>query len=119
MVEANVGIICTCLPFLKAFIKHVAPSVSKKLAMNDEPNSPTVFDRAAALASLPAPKSARRKSMGRVAVQDVPHAPEMRNWPLHDDKPFAYVEERVSLERMSLDKKSPHAGRPVDVAEMV
>ncbi|KAF6809648.1 integral membrane protein [Colletotrichum plurivorum] len=117
VVEANVGIICTCLPFLKAFVKHVAPSFSKKLAMNDEPNSPTVFDRVAALASLPVPKSARRKSMGRQAVREVPNGPEKRDWPLKNDEPFDYVEE---LDRMSMDKKSPYVvNKPVDAAEMV
>ncbi|KAF4814260.1 Satratoxin biosynthesis SC1 cluster protein 4 [Colletotrichum siamense] len=131
VVEANVGIICTCLPFLKAFMRHVAPSISKRFAMNDdEPNSPTVFDRAAAMTNLPptVPKSARRKSFGRQAVKDIPEdeglvpmtATTMRNWPLKNDAPFDYKDgddDRISLDRVSSERKTPQ--KPVDATEMV
>ncbi|GKT51114.1 satratoxin biosynthesis SC1 cluster protein 4 [Colletotrichum spaethianum] len=121
VVEANVGIICTCLPFLKAFIKHVAPNIAKRFYMSNEPQSPTVFDRAAALQSLPQmPKSVRRKSFGRQAANDVPDA-EMKsvhtNWPLKNNEPFGHVEYRH--DQVSGDQKSPHAVAAVDVAEMV
>ncbi|KAF9880378.1 integral membrane protein [Colletotrichum karsti] len=121
VVEANVGIICTCLPFLKAFMRHVAPGISKKFAMNEEPNSPTVFDRAAAMASLPpVPKSARRKSLGRQAVKEVPdddiHA--SRNWPLKNEEAYDFTDDdRISLDRVSSERKTPQ--KPVDAAEMV
>ncbi|KAI8173578.1 hypothetical protein K4K51_009674 [Colletotrichum sp. SAR 10_75] len=131
VVEANVGIICTCLPFLKAFMRHVAPSISKRFAMNDdEPNSPTVFDRAAAMTNLPptVPKSTRRKSFGRQAVKDVPEdeglvpmtATTTRNWPLKNDVPFDYKDgddDRISLDRVSSERKTPQ--KPVDATEMV
>ncbi|KAK1624298.1 integral membrane protein [Colletotrichum phormii] len=121
VVEANVGIICTCLPFLKAFMKHVAPGIVKRFYVPDEPQSPTVFDRAAALQSLPpVPKSARRKSFGRQAVDDVPDA-EMRtvrsNWPLKNEEPFDHVEYQDI--RLLQDHKTPYPAKPVDVAEMV
>ncbi|OHF00877.1 integral membrane protein [Colletotrichum orchidophilum] len=120
IVEANVGIICTCLPFLKAFIKHIAPGIGKRFYAPDEPQSPTVFDRAAAIQSLPPPpKSARRKSFGRQAVGDVPDA-EMctthSNWPLKNEEPFDYVEYRDV--RLSQDRKPSNPAKPVDVAEM-
>ncbi|WQF77053.1 hypothetical protein CDEST_02067 [Colletotrichum destructivum] len=121
VVEANVGIICTCLPFLKAFLKHVSPNIARRISVPDEPKSPTVFDRAAALQSFPhKPKSARRKSLGRPSVNDVPDA-EMqavnRNWPLKNDEPFDHVEYRSI--RLSHDQKSPLAVKPVEFAEMV
>ncbi|KZL71918.1 integral membrane protein [Colletotrichum tofieldiae] len=121
VVEANVGIICTCLPFLKAFMRHVAPSIAKRFYVPEEPQSPTVFDRAAALQSLPPmPKAARRKSFGRQPINDVPDA-EMQsvqtNWPLKNNEPFDHVEYRC--DRVSHDQKSPQAVKPVDVAEMV
>ncbi|KXH38526.1 integral membrane protein [Colletotrichum simmondsii] len=121
VVEANVGIICTCLPFLKAFMKHVAPGIAKRFYVPDEPQSPTVFDRAAALQSLPPVlKSARRKSFGRQAVGDVPDA-EMRtvrsNWPLKNEEPFDHVEYQDV--RLSQDHKTPYPAKPVDVTEMV
>ncbi|KAK1515765.1 uncharacterized protein CCOS01_12963 [Colletotrichum costaricense] len=121
VVEANVGIICTCLPFLKAFMKHVAPGIAKRFYVPGEPQSPTVFDRAAALQSLPpVPKSARRKSFGRQAVGDVPDA-EMRtvrsNWPLKNEEPSDYVEYQDV--RLSQDHKTPYPAKPVDVTEMV
>ncbi|TDZ99828.1 Satratoxin biosynthesis SC1 cluster protein 4 [Colletotrichum sidae] len=120
VVEANVGIICTCLPFLKAFARHMAPKFSHNWPTNNEPNSPTVFDRAAAMASLPPlPKSARRKSFGRQPMRDVPDA-RGQNWPLKDE-PFddMYEDDRMSLDRVSTEKKSPGGGKPVDAAEMV
>ncbi|GJD01320.1 integral membrane protein [Colletotrichum higginsianum] len=121
VVEANVGIICTCLPFLKAFLKHVSPNIAKRFSVPDEPKSPTVFDRAAALQSLPPkPKSACRKSLGRPTVDDVPDA-EMqavkRNWPLKNDEPFDHVDYRSI--RVSHDQRSPLAVKPVEFAEMV
>ncbi|TQN65951.1 Satratoxin biosynthesis SC1 cluster protein 4 [Colletotrichum shisoi] len=121
VVEANVGIICTCLPFLKAFLKHVSSNIARRFSVPDEPKSPTVFDRAAALQSLPPkPKSACRKSLGRPAVDDVPDA-EMqavkRNWPLKNDEPFDHVDYRSV--RVSHDQRSPLAVKPVEFAEMV
>ncbi|KAL0933783.1 uncharacterized protein CTRU02_210582 [Colletotrichum truncatum] len=122
VVEANFGIICTCLPFLKAFMKHVAPKISKRFAVNDEPPSPTVFDRAAALASMPhAPKATRQKSFGRQAVDDVPDVQTVRNWPLKNEEPFDYVRysDGISIKRMPSDPMSPRPIKPVDAAEMV
>ncbi|KAK1963989.1 integral membrane protein [Colletotrichum sublineola] len=122
VVEANVGIICTCLPFLKPFIKHVAPNIARRFyAAPDEPRSPTVFDRAAALQSLPGiPKSAWRRNLGRQPVRDVPD-PDMRsvrpNWPLKNDEPFDHVEYRH--DRVPDYQKSPHTAKPVDATEMV
>ncbi|KAK1981783.1 integral membrane protein [Colletotrichum cereale] len=121
VVEANVGIICTCLPFLKPFAKHVAPNIAKRFYVPDEPQSPTVFERAAVLQSMPKmPKSTWRKSLGRQPVNDAPD-PEMQpvqpNWPLTNSEPFDHVEYRQD---QSLDyHKSAHASKPVDATEMV
>ncbi|KAK2049376.1 integral membrane protein [Colletotrichum somersetense] len=121
VVEANVGIICTCLPFLKPFIKHVAPNIAKRFYAPDEPPSPTVFERAAALQSMPdKPKSTWRKSMGRQPVHDAPDPdfqPVKPNWPLSNDEPFDHVEYRQ--DRLPDYHRSAHAAKPVDVTEMV
>ncbi|KAK1999419.1 integral membrane protein [Colletotrichum falcatum] len=122
VVEANVGIICTCLPFLKPFTKHVAPNFARRFYAVDEPQSPTVFDRAAALQSMPeVPKSTWRKSLGRQPVKDVPD-PDMRpakpGWPLTNDEPFDHVECRQNWAPPDY-RKSVHAGKPVDATEMV
>ncbi|KXH26799.1 integral membrane protein [Colletotrichum salicis] len=67
----------------------------------------------------PVPKSARRKSFGRQAVDDVPDA-EMRtvrsNWPLKNEEPFDHVEYQDF--RLSQDHKTLYPAKPVDVAEM-
>ncbi|KAK2058647.1 integral membrane protein [Colletotrichum caudatum] len=121
VVEANVGIICTCLPFLKPFIKHVTPNIAKRFYAPNEPPSPTVFDRAAALQNLPdKPKSAWRKSSGRQPVHDVPDPdfqPAKPNWPLANDEPFDHVEYR--RDRLPDYHKSAHAAKPIDATEMV
>ncbi|KAJ0138895.1 hypothetical protein CTA2_1840 [Colletotrichum tanaceti] len=129
VVEANVGIICTCLPFLKAFLKHVSPNIARRFSEPreprepKEPESPTVFDRAAALQSLPPkPVSACRKSIGRSSVSDVPDA-EMqavdRDWPLKNEKPFHHVEHGGGGTRVLRDQRSPFAVKPAECAEMV
>ncbi|EFQ34396.1 uncharacterized protein GLRG_09540 [Colletotrichum graminicola M1.001] len=121
VVEANVGIICTCLPFLKPFIKHVAPNIARRFSALDEPASPTVFERAAALQSMPEmPKSTWRKSLGRQPVHDAPNAdtrPTKPEWPLSNNKPIDHVE--YLPDRVPDYQKSVHGAKPVDATEMV